>query len=81
MIPEGRMICPICESEVEIDRANITESIWNELSMVLFKYAIPYTTSYSTRSVGKPPIDIVDKHIQINLTIPDYYKDLEKNTK
>lgn len=56
----------------------IDKKIWREISSILKKYRIPYTTHYEDRNVRNAennPITIVNKHIQINLTIPDYFKE------
>ena len=42
----------------------ISKEIWKEIAAILYKHKIPYTTNVTKD----------DKHIQINLTIPDYYK-------
>lgn len=56
---------------------NISKEVWKEINNVLKKYEIPYTTHYATRDVQKtmeqPDITVHDKHIQINLVIPDYF--------
>lgn len=49
---------------------NISKKAWNEILHILIKYKIPYTTSYVDRD------NATDKHIQINLVIPDYFNDL-----
>lgn len=41
----------------------VSKEVWAEIFDILKKYKIPYTTHF----------DSEDKHIQINLTIPDYY--------
>lgn len=43
----------------------ITKEIWKEIQGVLNKYKIPYTVHYEND----------DKHIQINLVIPDYFEE------
>ena len=62
IIPEGRQACPLCEHQ-----ANVPRDAWSEISDILRKYKIPYTTHY----------DDTDKHIQINLTILNYCEEGE----
>ena len=50
------------------DRANISEEVWGEIFDILKKYTIPYTTHYKG----------VDKHVQINLIIPNYFATKEE---
>lgn len=57
IIPEGRQVCILCEH-----RANKSRDAWSEISDILKKYKIPYTTHF----------EAMNKHIQINLTIPNY---------
>ena len=56
---------------------DITKDVWKEINDVLGRYKIPYTCHYTKRDVEqvmeKPSIEVVDKHIQINLTIPNYF--------
>lgn len=59
---------------------NISEEIWIEILRLLKKYEIPYTSHYESRDVQKAieypdVITVQDKHIQINLIIPDYFGD------
>ena len=79
IIPEGRMTCPMCEQGKTRMDNNITKDIWKQIRGVLEKYKIPYTTHYTKRDVEqvmeKPPIEVSDKHIQINLTIPNYFEE------
>lgn len=62
---------------------NISKSIWEEINDILKKYKIPYTAHCTTRdldlSIESIPVEVIDKHIQINLTIPDYYELGEMN--
>lgn len=55
----------------------ITKAIWKEILAVLKKHKISYTTHLETRDIPKPmeyPDErVYDKHIQINLIIPDYF--------
>ena len=44
----------------------ITKDIWKEFAALLYKHKISYTTRYTND----------DKHIQINLNIPNYYEDM-----
>ncbi len=43
----------------------ITKEIWMQIAALLTKHKISYTTNVTNN----------DKHIQINLTIPNYYED------
>ena len=56
---------------------DITKDVWKQIRGVLEKNKIQYTAHCTNRDVEqvmeKPPIEVIDKHIQINLTIPDYY--------
>lgn len=58
---------------------NISKEIWKELCDVLKKHGIPCTAHYESRDVSKameyPDITVQDKHIQINLVIPDYFEE------
>ena len=58
---------------------NISKDIWNDVLAVLSKHKIPYTTHYENRdiqrSIEQEDITVMDKHIQINLVIPDYLED------
>lgn len=58
---------------------NISKEIWKEVLDVLSKYKIPYTTHYESRDIQRamecPDVTVQDKHIQINLVIPDYFED------
>jgi hypothetical protein len=55
----------------------ISKSIWKEIEDILKKYKIPCTAHCTTRdldlSIKSIPVEVIDKHIQINLTIPDFY--------
>ncbi len=44
---------------------NISKEVWKEIDDVLKKYKIPYTTHWECE----------DKHIQINLVIPNFFDD------
>lgn len=44
---------------------NITKKVWKEIVVLLYKHNISYTTNVTND----------DKHIQINLIIPNYYED------
>ena len=56
---------------------NITKAQWKEICDVLNKYKIPYTMSFERRDVQRamepPDLVVMDKHIQIELVIPNYY--------
>lgn len=58
---------------------NISKEVWKEIDDVLEKYKIPYTSHYESRDIQKameyPDVTVQDKHIQINLVIPDYYEE------
>ena len=43
----------------------ITKETQEQIAALLYKHNISYTTNYTND----------DKHIQINLTIPNYYED------
>ena len=43
----------------------ITIEVWKQIAALLYKHNISYTTNVAND----------DKHIQINLTIPNYYED------
>ena len=42
-----------------------TKEVWMQIATLLYKHNISYTTNVTNN----------DKHIQINLTIPNYYED------
>lgn len=56
---------------------NISKDVWKEISDVLNKHKISYTTHYESRDVQSAweysDKTAVDKHVQINLIIPDYF--------
>ena len=56
---------------------DISKDVWKEISDVLKKHKIPYTAHCTTRDLDLAmecmPVEVIDKHIQINLTIPDFY--------
>lgn len=58
---------------------NISKEIWKEVLDVLKRHKISYTTHYESRDIQKaieyPDITVQDKHIQINLVIPDFFED------
>ena len=58
---------------------NISKEIWKEVLDVLKRHKISYTTHYESRDIQKameyPDITVHDKHIQINLVIPDFFED------
>ena len=60
-------------------RKNITKAQWKEISDILNKYKIPYTMNFRRRDVQRameqPDLVVMDKHIQINLVIPNYYNE------
>lgn len=57
----------------------ITKEIWKEISNVLKKHKISYTSHWESRDIPRameyPDITVHDKHIQINLVIPDYFEE------
>lgn len=54
----------------------INKEVWKEISDILKKHKIPYTSNYSSRDTPKTmkqqDLKVVDKNIQINLTVLDY---------
>ena len=60
----------------------INKKIWKEISDILKKYKIPYTAHFESRDIQRameyPDITVEDKHIQINLVIPDYFEEEQK---
>lgn len=60
-------------------KINISQELWREINDVLNRYQIPYTTHYERRDIqktmGQQDITVIDKHIQINLVIPDYFEE------
>lgn len=58
---------------------NISKETWKEVLDVLKRHKISYTTHYESRNIQKameyPDITVHDKHIQINLVIPDFFED------
>lgn len=55
----------------------ITKDTWDEINSVLYKHSISFITHYESRDVQNameyPDTTVKDKHIQINLVIPDYF--------
>jgi hypothetical protein len=64
------------------DRIDISKEIWKEISDILKKHKIPYTTHWARRDVQRameyPDITVNDKHIQINLVIPNYFEEEQR---
>lgn len=58
---------------------NVSKEVWKEILDVLKKHNISYTTHYENRDIQRAmeysDITVQDKHIQINLVIPDYFDD------
>lgn len=58
---------------------DITKEIWKELYSILKKHNISYTTHFEKRDIQKameyPDVTVHDRHIQINLVIPDYLEE------
>ena len=57
----------------------ISKEIWKEVFDVLKKHNISYTIHYESRDIQKAmeysDVTVQDKHIQINLVIPDYFEE------
>jgi len=57
----------------------ISKETWKEILDVLSKHKISYTTHFESRDVQNAmecfDTTVQDKHIQINLVIPDYFDD------
>lgn len=60
----------------------ITKEIWKEICDILLKYTIPYTSRWESRDIPRameyPDITVQDKHVQINLVIPDYFEEEQR---
>ena len=58
---------------------NISKETWREILDILKKYKISYTTHIERRDIPRAmeysDLTVDDKHIQINLVIPDYFDD------
>lgn len=58
---------------------NITRTAWGEILRVLKKHKVPYTSRFVGTGVRSneddPESEIKDRHIQINIIIPDYFKE------
>lgn len=54
---------------------NITKEIWKEMLDVLKRHKISYVTHYEEKVVKNSDTVVTDKHIQINLVIPDYFEE------
>lgn len=58
---------------------DISKKVWREISSVLEKHKISYTTDYKSREIEKAMecqnVIVQDKYIQINLVIPDYFEE------
>lgn len=57
----------------------ISKAIWKEILAILSKYKIPYTTHYENKVYPKTSKEIWNKHIQINLEIPDYFQEVNNH--
>lgn len=61
---------------------NINKEILKEFDALLSKYKLSSTCHYKTRDVEqvmeKPPIQVHDKHIQINLIVPDFFEEIKE---
>lgn len=57
----------------------ISKEVWKDISDVLKKHKISYTTHWESRDIQKsiecPDVVVQDKYIQINLVIPDYFEE------
>lgn len=57
----------------------ITKEVWRQISDVLERNKISYTTHLESRDIQRsmacPDITVHDKHIQINVVIPDYFEE------
>lgn len=57
----------------------ISKEIWEDVLDVLKKHKISYTEHFERRDIPRPmecsDITVDDKHIQINLVIPDYFEE------
>ena len=56
----------------------ISMSAWKEISAVLKKHSVPYTTHYVTIDGTMEYSDkkITDKHIEIRLVIPNFFEEV-----
>jgi hypothetical protein len=58
---------------------DITKEIWKELLDVLEKHKIPHVSHFEKRDIQRameyPDITVHDKHIQINVVIPDFLEE------
>lgn len=58
---------------------NINKDIWKEFNTLLDKYKLSHGVFYEHRKDKKhhngTSMTITDKHIQINLIIPDYFEE------
>ena len=57
----------------------ISKEAWKEISDILKKYKIPYTVHWEDSALRRrdcPNLTATDKHIQINLVIPDYFEEV-----
>jgi hypothetical protein len=59
------------------NRIDISKEGWKEISAVLAKYKIPYTTHYEeiTGEMEYSDKVITNKHIQIHLVLRDYFEE------
>lgn len=58
---------------------NISKNVWKDISDILKKNKIPYTTHYEHRDVQRAmeysDATIHDLHVSIKLVIPDYFEE------
>ena len=58
---------------------NISKEEWKEISDVLKKHNISYTTHYESRDIQKSmeysDVTVQDKYIHINLVLLDYFEE------
>lgn len=57
----------------------ITKEVWKEICDILIKYEIPHTAHFESRDIQRAmeysDLTVQDKHVQINLVIPDYFEE------
>lgn len=60
----------------------INKNILKEFDELLSKYKLSSVSHFKTRDVEqvmeKPPIQVHDKHIQINLIVPDFFEEIKE---
>jgi hypothetical protein len=62
-----------------VDGTDISKETWREISEILKKYKIPYTTHYKSKDIQRAmecsDLTVTNKHIQINLVISNYFEE------